>query len=95
LGPNVPAKFRNPTSRREARDHFRNTRDENASERLTLEVAAWQHSIVTTQYVKNFMTRKPIQKPTALRRGAVASCFWQAVHGLDAMPSKGSGSAMN
>lgn len=41
------------------------------------------------------MTRISIQKPTALRRGAVASCFWQVVHGLDAMPSNGSGNAMN
>jgi len=44
---------------------------------------------------KTFMTRISIHKPTALRQGAVASCFWQVVDGLDAMPSNGPGSAMN
>lgn len=41
------------------------------------------------------MTRTSIHKPTALRQGAVASCFWQVVERLDAMPSNGSGNAMN
>ena len=40
------------------------------------------------------MTRTSIHKPTALRLRAVASCFWQGVDGLDAMPSNGPGSAM-
>ena len=35
-----------------------------------------------------------IHEPTALRQGAVASCFWQVVGALDAMPSNGPGSAM-
>ena len=40
------------------------------------------------------MTRISIHKPTAPRLGAVASCFWQVVEGLDAMPSNGPGRAM-
>jgi hypothetical protein len=31
------------------------------------------------------MTTTSIHKPTALRRSAVASCFWQVVDRLDAM----------
>jgi hypothetical protein len=31
------------------------------------------------------MTTTFIHKPTALRQGAVASCFWQAVDRLDEM----------
>jgi hypothetical protein len=43
---------------------------------------------------KTFMTRISIHKPTALRLGAVASCYWQVVDGFDAMPSNGPGRAM-
>lgn len=40
------------------------------------------------------MTRISIHKPTALRHGARASCYWQVVAGFDAMPSNGPGRAM-
>jgi len=43
---------------------------------------------------KRSMTRISIHKPTALRLGAVASCYWQVVEGFDAMPSNGPGRAM-
>jgi hypothetical protein len=62
---------------------------------LTKFHAAWQHPTVAINNAGNtFMTRISIHKPTALRRGAVASCHWQVVEGFDAMPPNGPGRAM-
>jgi hypothetical protein len=40
------------------------------------------------------MTMTSIHKPTALRQGAAASCFWQAVDRLDVMGRKVTGRTM-